>query len=579
MTVITRHFATLDTYVTKDAPCEVGEKNTRQVHYRRAGTGPPLIMLHMSPRSSSECEPLMKAWADNFTIIAPDTPGYGASDPLAGEGPFDLSDFAHALASFADTIGINRFGLYGHHTGAMIAAEFAHLYPDRVTMTVANGYLVVTENERTEILSNYFHDYTPQPDGQHLAHIWRRIRDQFLFFPWSVQSQTGRERMKSKFTVPDPITIQEDVMDLLRTGRHESDGYGAAFRCDGIKILENIASPCLVTAQPYDLLYLHLDRIPKDIPDIVSVKPFDTLEILNAAAKKRLTEYAEGDTPPVTATATIRERSWRSYADTLSGQLCITRAHVGSGLPVILIHDLGSSASAWQSIATALTGKRPFIAFDLPGHGETGSAWGNDEVTINACAQAINEAIASLGIRSFHLISCGGGGLVALKLASDSNYDIRSWIAVDFWFFDDAEIIALENRLAPALAPQPYGEHLNKAWYAIRDSELFWPWFNPSPENALDKSPETEPARIHQRVCDLLKAAPVIQDLVNSALQVDTKTLLQSLNFPVTFCPRDGGPHTERCLRAAELTPNGKTTTLSSDSAFRTAAMVALLKD
>lgn len=578
MTLITRHFATIEAQ-SDEAP----RSKPRQVHYRRAGSGPPLLMLHMSPRSSVECEPLMQDWADSFTIVAPDTPGYGASDPLTadpeGDNEFDLADFAHALAALADAIGFERFGLYGHHTGAMIAAEFARLYPDRVTMTVANGYLVVTEDERAEILANYFHDYTPQPDGQHLAHIWRRIRDQFLYFPWSVQTATARDRMKSKFSVPDAKIIQDDALDLLRTGRHESDGYGAAFRSDGVEILNGITSPCLVTAQPYDLLYEHLERIPDSVSPAVSVEGFETTAVLNAAAKEKLLQHAEGETPPVTAPAPIEHQAWRSYADTSAGQLSIKRNDEGRGLPVVLIHNLGSSTSAWQPVITTLTGKRPFVAFDLPGHGETGNAWGAGPVTVNACADAIDEAMTSLGIDACYVFSYGGGGLVALNLLKRQSHDIRSWTAVDFWLFDREEKKTLKDRLAPTLTPQSYGQHLNEAWYMVRDGELFWPWFDPKPENAVDQPPETDPARLHRKVCDILKAAPVYQTVVNSALDVDAETLLKSLDLPVTFGPRDGSPHTARCQRAAELTPKGKAITLSNDHARRAAAVVALLRD
>src|SRR5690606_14891693 len=70
MTEITRHFA-----YTQDG---------RRIHYRRAGSGPPLVLLHASPSSSRVQIPLLRAWADDFTVIALDTPGFGLSDPLPG---------------------------------------------------------------------------------------------------------------------------------------------------------------------------------------------------------------------------------------------------------------------------------------------------------------------------------------------------------------------------------------------------------------------------------------------------------------------------------------------------------------
>ena len=286
-----------------------------------------------------------------------------------------------------------------------------------------------------------------------------------------------------------------------------------------------------------------------------------------------------GDAPAVTATATIMDQAWKSYAYTAAGQLSIRRGHVGTGLPVVLIHNFGSSTSAWLPVVTALTGKRPFVALDLPGHGETGSAWGDGEVTIDACANAVSEAMKNIGIEACHLFSYGGGGLVALKLLERGEKDIRSWTAVDFWLFDDEEKAKLKDRLAPILKPEPYGQHLNQAWYMIRDSELFWPWFDPKPENAVNQPPETDPARLHRRVCDLLKAAPVYQTVVNSALETDGEAMLKTLDIPVIFGPRNGSPHTDRCRRAAELTPKGKAITLSNDHGRRAAAVVALLKD
>ena len=48
---ITRHFVSIR-----------GKYGDRQVHYRRAGDGPALVLLHQSPQSSLEYVPLMKEW-------------------------------------------------------------------------------------------------------------------------------------------------------------------------------------------------------------------------------------------------------------------------------------------------------------------------------------------------------------------------------------------------------------------------------------------------------------------------------------------------------------------------------------
>ena len=59
-------------------------KGERQVHYRRAGSGPAFVLMHESPLSSQSLERLIEALATRFTVFALDTPGYGSSGPLVG---------------------------------------------------------------------------------------------------------------------------------------------------------------------------------------------------------------------------------------------------------------------------------------------------------------------------------------------------------------------------------------------------------------------------------------------------------------------------------------------------------------
>ena len=40
--------------------------NNRQIHYRRAGKGPPILLLHQSPKSSKELIPVIDGLKKNF---------------------------------------------------------------------------------------------------------------------------------------------------------------------------------------------------------------------------------------------------------------------------------------------------------------------------------------------------------------------------------------------------------------------------------------------------------------------------------------------------------------------------------
>ena len=121
--IITRHYLTI---------------NGRLVHYRRYGSGPPLIMVHQSPRSSAEYEALMLTWGAHFTCIAPDTPGFGQSQPLVKADP-DINDYADAIVEFIRALGLEKVAAYGFHSGGIILVTALKRHPEVFTGLAVGG--------------------------------------------------------------------------------------------------------------------------------------------------------------------------------------------------------------------------------------------------------------------------------------------------------------------------------------------------------------------------------------------------------------------------------------------------------
>ena len=122
----------------------------RTVGYRRFGEGPPVVLLHASPRSSAAVLPLGLRLASRFTVFAFDTPGYGWSDPLPFERP-DAEDYATALIEAFDSLGLGCVPIYGSHTGAAIAVAAGVLYPQRVACVALDGYSCFTAAEQARV--------------------------------------------------------------------------------------------------------------------------------------------------------------------------------------------------------------------------------------------------------------------------------------------------------------------------------------------------------------------------------------------------------------------------------------------
>lgn len=472
----------------------------RTVHYRRAGAGPPLLLLHQSPTSSAEMASQIASFARDFTVVAPDTPGYGLSDPLPLAQP-EMEDYADALAALLDALGIARTGVYGTHTGAMIAAEFGRRFPERTRAVVLDGYVVLTEAEREDLLANYFVDMPPEPDGRHLAWYWSRIRDQTLFFPWYRKTREARMR----FDVPPAAALQPYVMDLLRAAGMGTPAYAAAFRYPARERVAEFGAPTFLLNYTADAIAHHPERLG-DLPPCVVREMLPDANAVLERARALFKDHADGDDAvwkPPPQPAELR------YVATRGGPLLVRAA--GEGAPVLLLHAPGASSAEWRGLMKS-SGMR-FHAPDLPGHG--GSRW-TAPITRDGLLGAVEDLLRDVG-GAPRIVALEASGLLALAVQAR-----RPEISVTI--VDPA--VDDEDPVWPDMTPQEHGGHLFAAWRCARDGALFRPWHRADLRHALDGAFDIAPAHVHARTFDLLAAAGALADWTRALAQIDAGALL-----------------------------------------------------
>lgn len=189
------------------------------IFYRYAGNGPVLFLLHPSPRSSKMLIPLMKVLASHYTVIAPDTPGYGCSDPLpsAAQTVYDYLPLLHAFFSSFH----NRFFLYGNATGAQMAIAYTLAHPNQVTHLFTDNAVLFTENEIAEMNENYFPEI---PASDAALFIKNMVIQSCLFFPWYKKE----EAFRISSGLPPEALINDIVNDYLLAGSGYATAYKAA---------------------------------------------------------------------------------------------------------------------------------------------------------------------------------------------------------------------------------------------------------------------------------------------------------------------------------------------------------------
>lgn len=114
---------------------------------------------------------------------------------------------------------------------------------------------------------------------------------------------------------------------------------------------------------------------------------------------------------------TERLDKYRSRVQTPSGPASYVDTG-GPGRPVLLVHGVGSSSYLWRNVIAELDGERRCVAFDLPLHGHTPAAPGQD-FTLPGLARFIAGGCDALGLADIDVVANDTGGAVTQVFAAN----------------------------------------------------------------------------------------------------------------------------------------------------------------
>jgi pimeloyl-ACP methyl ester carboxylesterase len=100
-----------------------------QFSYRRAGSGPLLVLLHGIAGTSATWEDVMLRLGERHTVIAPDFLGHGESSKPRGD--YSLGAYANGIRDLLGALGYERGTIIGHSLGGGVAMQFAYQFPER----------------------------------------------------------------------------------------------------------------------------------------------------------------------------------------------------------------------------------------------------------------------------------------------------------------------------------------------------------------------------------------------------------------------------------------------------------------
>ncbi|PZW38527.1 haloacetate dehalogenase [Humitalea rosea] len=158
----------------------------RRFRLRRAGSGPPLLLLHGNPQTHAMWHRLAPVLAQTHTVICPDITGYGLSDkpPLSPDhAAYAKREMAADMHAVMQAEGFERYGVVSHDRGARVAHRLALDFPDAVERLCVMDIIPTLEHfERTDMrfaLGYYHWFFLAQPHPLPERLIERDIEDWF----------------------------------------------------------------------------------------------------------------------------------------------------------------------------------------------------------------------------------------------------------------------------------------------------------------------------------------------------------------------------------------------------------------
>jgi len=208
-----------------------------QVHCRvaepAAAIHPPLLCLHMSPKSGWVYEPVLERLGKDRLVVATDTPGFGMSD--RPPTPPALTDYTDVLAGVAGAFADGPWDILGYHTGSLIACDMALRHGGRVNRLALISAPLLTQAEIAEFVRlGLGKPRVWDEDGDALLALWR------LVLRWRIPGGALSVCARS-------------LADTLLSGDTGWWGHKAAFAFDFEAALKQVAHPAAILNPGDDL--------------------------------------------------------------------------------------------------------------------------------------------------------------------------------------------------------------------------------------------------------------------------------------------------------------------------------------
>ena len=202
----------------------------------------------------------------------------------------------------------------------------------------------------------------------------------------------------------------------------------------------------------------------------------------------------------------------------------------GWGSPIILLHASPRSGKMLEKFGNMLSNHFNVIIPDLPGYGYSESI--PQKVNLmNDVVPYLRDFISATYLKKPHLYGTATGAQLAIAFAIRFPNEIKNLYLDNPAHFSEDEYQHISENYFVDLTPKLDGSHLKMLWNHVRESMMYFPWYNHSPENQFSDI-EPSPSIVADLVKDYLVAGIRYDELYRAAFQHERVEKIQQLRVP-----------------------------------------------
>lgn len=216
------------------------------------GTGTPMVLLHGGPGFSSFYMKPFEDLGDDRVVVRYDQLGGGKSDRISDTTLFTIAHFVRELDSLRSHLGYERWHVFGHSWGTMLAVEYYRAHRDRVvSLTFGSAVFDIPAYERraAQLLTSLSDSAQRAVKRAEVAHRYdapdyqAAINEFYGMYLWRHPVQAD---LDSTFA-----TVNEGIYNYMQ-GPSEFTITGTLKRYDVTGFLPQITVPTLFTVGEFD---------------------------------------------------------------------------------------------------------------------------------------------------------------------------------------------------------------------------------------------------------------------------------------------------------------------------------------